>query len=71
MKKTPIFDSKKTKTNSKTIRFNRSFGFRLAIKNDKTSGGGYIPVTMSIKSVSIFGAALYDNTWKGIRFVKY
>ena len=51
---------------SKTVRFNRSFGF--SINNGAVSG--FTPTEFDIKKIDAFGAAYYDNQWKGVRFYK-
>ena len=51
---------------SKTVRFDQSFGFNL---NNK-SIGGFVPTEFKIKDIDAFGAAYYNNQWRGVRFVK-
>lgn len=49
---------------SKSVIFDRSFGF--SIINHGVSG--FLPSEFDIKKLDVFGAAYYDNQWKGIRF---
>lgn len=48
-----------------SIRFDRSFGFTL---NNK-GVSGFVPSEFKIKDLDIFGAAYYNGTWKGVRFI--
>lgn len=53
---------------SKSIVFDRSFGFTFI------SGKlpiGFLPSEFDINKLDMFGAAYYDNQWRGIRFYKY
>lgn len=51
---------------SKTVRFDQSFGFNL---NNK-SISGFVPTEFKINDIDAFGAAYYNNQWRGVRFVK-
>lgn len=51
---------------SKTVYFNQSFGF--TFKNGAI--GPYTPTDFKIQDIDFFGAAKYNNMWKGIRIYK-
>lgn len=51
---------------SKTVRFDRSFGF--SINNFSVSG--FLPTEFDIDDIDAFGAAYYEGSWRGVRFVK-
>lgn len=51
---------------SKTIRFDRSFGFNF--NNGIVSG--FTPTEFIIKDLDMFAACYFNGTWKGIRFTK-
>ncbi len=54
------------KKQSKTVYFNQSFGF--TFKNGAI--GPYTPTGFKIQDIDFFGAAKYNNMWKGIRIYK-
>lgn len=51
---------------SKTVRFDRSFGFTL----NNFSVTGFLPTEFDIHDIDAFGAAYYNGRWKGIRLIK-
>lgn len=51
---------------SKTVRFDQSFGFNL----NNQSISGFVPTEFKINDIDAFGAAYYNNQWRGVRFVK-
>lgn len=51
---------------SKSVIFDRSFGFSMT----NMSISGFLPTEFDIKSLDLFGAAYYDNEWRGVRFTK-
>lgn len=51
---------------SKTVRFDRSFGFTI----NKLSVSGFLPSEFDIHDIDAFGAAYYKGRWKGVRFTK-
>ena len=53
-----------TNVESKTIRFDQSFGF--SYYNGFVTS--FLPTQFKIKAVDMFGAVYDSNTWKGIRF---
>lgn len=52
-------------TSSKTVRFDRSFGFSF----NNGSVKGFLPSEFKIENIDAFGAALYRGQWRGVRFV--
>lgn len=50
---------------SKSVIFDRSFGFTFI---NSIIPDGFLPSEFDIKKLDVFGAAYYDNQWKGIRF---
>ena len=57
-----------TNCKSKSVIFDRSFGFSFT-----NAGGitGFLPSEFDINKLDVFGAAYYDNQWRGVRFYKY
>lgn len=51
---------------SKTVRFDRSFGFTL----NNFAVTGFLPSEFDIKDIDAFGAAYYNGSWRGVRFIK-
>ncbi len=54
-----------TNISSRDILFGRSFGCRI--------GGGtpwYTPNKFELVEATVFGAAYYNGTWKGVRIIK-
>jgi hypothetical protein len=50
----------------KTVRFDQSCGFNL----NNFAVTGFLPSEFKIKEIDAFGAAYYNNRWKGVRFYK-
>lgn len=51
---------------SKTVRFDRSFGFTL----NNFAVTGFLPSEFDISDIDAFGAAYYSGSWRGVRFTK-
>jgi len=54
-----------SKRESKSIRFDQSFGFNF----NNGSVSGFTPTEFKIKDLDVFGAAYYNGQWKGVRFI--
>lgn len=54
------------RSSSKTVRFDRSFGFSI----NNLSVSGFLPSEFDIHDIDVFGAAYYNGKWKGVRFTK-
>jgi hypothetical protein len=56
------------RTSSKTIRFDRSFGFTASFLNGSLSASTYLPSTFEISQIDMFAAVYWGGQWRGVRF---
>ena len=70
VRKYPANANANTRISKQTVRFHQSFGISISL-GSTTNIRGFLPTRLNIDELDIFGAALYNGQWRGVRFMKY